>query len=108
MTEMDAADLLIWLLLALQVLTIAAGGVLLARRGKRGVPELDRSVRRTAPAFLIAGVLPLPALLAADASAGAWGLWGFGCIAAALVHAVADTRRDTRASQGAAAAGRMP
>lgn len=103
---MDAAGLLIWLLLALQVLTTAAGGVLLARRGKHDAPGLDRSIRRTAPALLIAGALPLPALLATDAPAGAWGLWGVGCIAAALVHAFADTLRDTRAAQRASAAGR--
>ncbi|MDF3142487.1 MULTISPECIES: hypothetical protein [unclassified Streptomyces] len=105
---MDAAGLLTWLLLALQILTTAASGVLLARRGKRDAPRLDRSMRRTAPALLTAGVVPLPVLLATDAPAGAWGLWGAGCIAAALVHAFADTLRDTRAVQGEGGAGRMP
>ena len=105
---MDAAGLLTWLLVALQVLTPAAAGVLLTRRGKHDAPGLDPSIRRTAPALLIAGVLPLPALLATDAPAGAWGLWGVGYIAAALVYAFTDTLRDTRAAQGAAAAGRMP
>lgn len=105
---MDAASLLIWPLLALQVLTTAAGGMLLTRRGRHDAPRPDRSARRAAPVLLIAGVLPLPALLATDAPAGAWGLWGVGSIAAALVHAFADTLRDTRAGQGAAAAGRTP
>ena len=66
------------------------------------------SIRRTATALLIAGVLPLPAPLATDAPVGAWGLWGVGYIAAALVCAFAGTLRDTRAAQDAAAAGRMP
>ncbi|EKX68453.1 hypothetical protein PV416_04890 [Streptomyces ipomoeae] len=105
---MDAAGLLIRLLLALQVLTTAASGVLLARRAKHEAPGLDRSIRRTAPALLIAGVLPLPALLATDAPAGAWGLWGVGYIGAALVYASADTLRDIRAAQSADPAGRIP
>ncbi|WP_327347452.1 hypothetical protein [Streptomyces europaeiscabiei] len=105
---MNAADLLTWLLLVLQILTTAASGVLLARRGKRDASRLDRDIRRTAPALLIAGMLPLSVLLTTDAPAGAWLLWGAGCIAAALVHAFADTLRDTRAVQSAATAGRMP
>ncbi|MET9849693.1 hypothetical protein ACFZC6_30605 [Streptomyces ossamyceticus] len=107
---MDAAVPLTWLLLALQLLTTAASGVLLARRGKRDASRLDRSIRRTAPVLLIAGALPPAALLATDAPAGAWGLWGVGCIAAALVYAFADTLRDIRAAQGqlAAGAGRTP
>ncbi|WP_079052585.1 hypothetical protein [Streptomyces regalis] len=105
---MDAAGLLTWLLLALQILATAVSGVLLAWRGKRDAPRLDRSIRRTTPALLIAGALPLPALLATDAPAGAWGLWGVGYIAAALVYAFADTLRDIRAVQGAAGAGRTP
>ena len=105
---MDAAGLLTWLLLALQILATAAGGVLRAWHGEGDVSRLDRSIRRTAPALLIAGALPLPALLATDAPAGAWALWGAGCIAAALVHAFADTLRDIRAVQGAAGAGRTP
>lgn len=107
-TDVNAADVLTWLLLALQILTTAASGVLLARRGKRDASRLDRSIRRTAPALLIAGMLPLSALLTTDAPAGAWLLWGAGCIVAALVHAFADTLRDTRAVQSAATAGRMP
>ncbi|GAA3495905.1 hypothetical protein GCM10019016_030060 [Streptomyces prasinosporus] len=71
---MDAAGPLTWLLLALEVLTTAAGGVFLTRRGKHDAPGLDRGIRRTAPALLIAGVLPLPALLSTAAPAGAWGL----------------------------------
>ncbi|GHE49629.1 hypothetical protein GCM10017771_71220 [Streptomyces capitiformicae] len=105
---MDAASLLIWLLLALRLLTTAAGGMLLTRRGKHDAPRLGRSIRRAAPVLLIAGVLPLPALLATDAPAGAWGLWAVGYIAAALVHAFADTLRDTRAAQDAAVARRIP
>ncbi|MEU2266683.1 hypothetical protein ABZ568_09645 [Streptomyces olindensis] len=105
---MDTAALLVWLLPGLQALTTAVGGVLLARGGKHDARGLDRSIRRTAPALLTAGVLPLPALLATDAPAGAWGLWGAGYIAAATVYAFAETLRDTRAAQGAAAAGRMP
>ncbi len=81
---MDAAGLLTWLLLALQILATAVSGAFLAWRAKRDASRLDRSIRRTAPVLLIAGALPLPALLATDAPAGAWGLWGVGCIAAAL------------------------
>ncbi|WP_432198842.1 hypothetical protein [Streptomyces sp. bgisy027] len=105
---MDAAGLLTWLLLALQILATAASGALLAWRAKHDASRLDRSIRRTAPALLIAGALPLPALLATDAPAGAWGLWGVGYIAAALIYAFADTVRDIRAVQGAHGAGRTP
>ncbi|WP_331753219.1 hypothetical protein OG440_39635 (plasmid) [Streptomyces sp. NBC_00637] len=51
-------------------------------------------MHRTAPVLLMAGLLPLPTLLAADAPSAAWGLWGAVAIAAALVHAAADTLRD--------------
>ncbi|MFI2716463.1 WD40/YVTN/BNR-like repeat-containing protein [Streptomyces collinus] len=44
---------------------------------------MARFIRRTAPVLLAAGLLPLPVLLAADASAAAWGLWGATIITAA-------------------------
>ncbi|MFF4954894.1 hypothetical protein ACWC2K_36110 [Streptomyces chattanoogensis] len=57
------------------------------------------------PLLLAAGVLPVPALLAADAPAVAWGLWGATAIAATLVYAVGEALCDlppcTRTGSGA-------
>ncbi len=102
---MAAAFVLVWLLLAVQVLTIAACAMLLARRHRRDASRLARTLHRTTPALLASGVLPVPALLAADAPAVAWGLWGAGTIAAALAYAVGDTLRDIPSPQAAARAG---
>ncbi|MFF3128704.1 hypothetical protein ACFVRD_42100 [Streptomyces sp. NPDC057908] len=61
------------------------------------------------PVLLAAGLLPVPALLANDAPAAAWGLWGATTIAAALVYAVGDTLRDVPPrTREAAQAGRRP
>ncbi|MFJ6479859.1 MULTISPECIES: hypothetical protein [unclassified Streptomyces] len=102
---MAAALVLVWVLIAVQVLTIAACARLLALRHRRDASRLARTLHHTAPVLLAAGVLPVPALLAADAPAVAWGLWGAGTIAAALVHAVGDTLRDIPGPQAAARAG---
>ncbi|MEU2233531.1 hypothetical protein [Streptomyces vietnamensis] len=77
---------LIWLLLAIGVLAVAASALQVHRRHGP-----TREVAVTLPA---AGLLALPALLAGDASAAAWGLWGTTVIAVALTWAVADTLRD--------------
>ncbi|MFD0368002.1 hypothetical protein [Streptomyces sp. NPDC059071] len=77
---------LIRLLLAGGVLSVAASALQVHRR--RGP---TRSVTVALP---VASLLALPALLAGEASAAAWGLWGATVIAAALTWAVADTLRD--------------
>lgn len=87
-------EALVWTLIVLGVLATAACAVHLTRSQRRDAAQLGRSIHRTAPVLLAAGLLPLPALLAADASAAAWGLWGATTITAALVYAYADTLRD--------------
>ncbi|MCZ4508754.1 hypothetical protein O3Q52_11165 [Streptomyces sp. ActVer] len=87
-------EALVWTLIVLGDLAAAACAVHLARRHRRGPAQLVRSINRAAPVLLAAGLLPLSALLAADASAAAWGLWGATTITAALVYAYADTLRD--------------
>ncbi|MCX5173874.1 hypothetical protein OG616_38470 [Streptomyces antibioticus] len=102
---MSTALVLVWILITMQVLTIAACATLLARSHRRDASRLARTLHRTAPALLASGVLPVPALLAADAPAVAWGLWGAGTIAAALVHAAGDTLRDIPSPQAVTRAG---
>lgn len=87
-------EALAWTLIILGDLATAACAALLTRRHRRDPAHLVRSIHRATPALLAAGVLPVPALLAADAPATAWGLWGTTAIAAALVYACADTLRD--------------
>ena len=101
-------EALVWTLIVLGDLAAAACAVHLTRRHRRDPALLVRSIHRTAPILLAAGVLPLPALLAADASAGAWGLWGATTIAAALVYATADTLRDLPRAQPASRTGSRP
>ncbi|MFC9753096.1 hypothetical protein [Streptomyces sp. NPDC056921] len=96
-------DALAWALIILGDLATAACAVHLARRHHRAPAGLIRSLHRTAPVLLAAGLLPLPALLADDAPAAAWGLWGATTIAAALVHAVGDTLRDVPPRTGESA-----
>ncbi|MCX5275387.1 hypothetical protein [Streptomyces virginiae] len=105
---MAAALVLVWLLITVQVLTIAACALRLARCHRRDASRLDRTLHRTAPALLAAGVLPVPTLLVADAPAAAWGLWGAGTIAAALAHAVGDTLRDIPSPPAVTQAGSGP
>ncbi|MGW5582619.1 hypothetical protein [Streptomyces sp. NPDC003857] len=50
--------------------------------------------REVAVALPVAAVITLPGLLADQAPAAAWGLWGGTTIAAALTWALADTLRD--------------
>ncbi|GHG01922.1 hypothetical protein GCM10018777_10780 [Streptomyces albogriseolus] len=87
-------EALVWTLIVLGVLATAACAVHLTRSQRRDAAHLGRSIHRTAPVLLAASLLPLPALLAADASAAAWGLWGATTITAALVYAYADTLGD--------------
>lgn len=105
---MAAALVLVWVLITVQVLTIAACATLLARRHRRDASRLAGTLHRTAPVLLASGVLPVPALLVADAPAAAWGLWGAGTIAAALAYAVGDTLRDIPSPQTATRAGSGP
>ncbi|MEV6326695.1 hypothetical protein [Streptomyces sp. NPDC051909] len=85
---------LIWLLLAIGVLAVAASALQVHRRHGP-----TRTVAVTLP---VASLLALPALLAGDASAAAWGLWGATVIVAALTWSVADTLRDIPAPPPAA------
>ncbi|MFD9288393.1 hypothetical protein ACFWBV_08795 [Streptomyces sp. NPDC060030] len=87
-------EALVWTLIVLGDLATAACAAHLTRRHRRDAAHLVRSIHRTAPILLAAGLLPLAALLAADASAAAWGLWGATTITSALVYAFADTLRD--------------
>ncbi|MFF7643939.1 hypothetical protein [Streptomyces canus] len=93
-------------LVAVQLLTVAACAVRLARH-PRDPARLPRTLHRTAAVLLAASVLPLPALLATEASVVAWALWGAGYLTAAVLWAGADTLRDTpeaRAPSGAPSA----
>ncbi|MFD3920189.1 hypothetical protein [Streptomyces sp. NPDC058595] len=99
-------DALAWTLIILGDLAVAACAVHLARRHRRDVAGLARSLHRSAPVLLAVGLLPVSALLADDAPAAAWGLWGATTIAAALVYAVADTLRDLPPCTRAAAQAR--
>ncbi|MGA5411875.1 hypothetical protein ACPCSC_32055 [Streptomyces lavendulocolor] len=105
---MTPEGFLIWLLITVQVLVIAGCAVLLKRRHRRDARHLARTIRRTAAALFVTGVLPVPALLATDAPAAAWGLWGAATIAAALVYATADTLRDIPANRAAPHSGSRP
>ncbi|MEU1925091.1 hypothetical protein AB0H23_34385 [Streptomyces albogriseolus] len=87
-------EALVWTVIVLGDLATAACAVHLTRRRRRDPAHLVRFIRRTAPVLLAAGLFPLPVLLAAEASAAAWGLWGATIITAALVYAYADTLRD--------------
>ncbi|WP_328690355.1 hypothetical protein OHA74_14435 [Streptomyces phaeochromogenes] len=86
---------LAWILIAVQLLVTGQYAYRLTRLRHRGVREAYRP-RRAASALVVVCVLPLLPLLATDtdAPAAAWGLWGVGYIAAALVYAFADTLRD--------------
>ncbi|MEU6068833.1 MULTISPECIES: hypothetical protein [Streptomyces] len=77
---------LTWLLVAVGLMAVAACGV---RVHREGGPS-----REVAIALPVAVVLALFGLLADEAPAAAWGLWGAVAIAAALTWAVADTLRD--------------
>ncbi|WP_128982802.1 hypothetical protein [Streptomyces roseicoloratus] len=89
---------LTWVLLAAAVAAVAACLAYQRRRRDPG-PWL-------ALVLSLGGLLPLPVLLAYDASAAAWGVWGAIVIAAALVWAAADTLRDTAAARGRRSRGR--
>ncbi|WP_030843849.1 hypothetical protein [Streptomyces sp. NRRL F-4474] len=91
---MRAAVVLVWLLTSVQVVTTTGCAVLLTRRHQPDARHLARSIHRCAPVLAAAAVLPLPALLVADAPAAAWGLWGALTITAALIYARADALRD--------------
>lgn len=91
-------EILAWALIVLGFVTTAACAVHLARRRRRDAPHMARSLHRTAPALLAAGLLPLPALLAIEGPASAWGMWGAITITAALIYAAADTLRDARSA----------
>jgi hypothetical protein len=88
-------DALAWIIVAAQVLATTACAVHLARRHRHDAAGLPRIIHRTALVLLAVCVLPVPVLVAAHASAAAWGLWGATYIAATLVYASADTARDT-------------
>ncbi|WP_181646965.1 hypothetical protein [Streptomyces sp. WAC00263] len=87
-------------LVAVQLLTVAACAVRLARH-PRDPARLPRTLHRTAAVLLGASALPLVALLATEASMVAWGLWGAGYLTAAVVWAGADTLRDIPAARTA-------
>ncbi|KPC66595.1 hypothetical protein ADL29_04065 [Streptomyces chattanoogensis] len=102
-------DALAWTLIILGDVAIAACAVHLTRRHRRAPAGPVHSVPRTVPILLAAGVFPVPALLAADAPAAAWGLWGASAIAATLVYAVGEALCDlppcTRTGPGSGAGG---
>ncbi|KOU59448.1 hypothetical protein ADK57_33315 [Streptomyces sp. MMG1533] len=87
-------DAVVWTLVILGELATAWCAVRLTRRHHRDPAGLVRSLHRTALILLVAGLVPIPALLSDDAPAAAWGLWGATAITAALVYAVGDTLRD--------------
>ncbi|MBC7269367.1 MAG: hypothetical protein H5T76_11685 [Streptomyces sp.] len=82
-----------WVLIAVQFLVTGRYAFRLGQARHSGQTGAYRS-RRAASALAAVCVLPLVPLLATDAPAVGWGLWGVGCIAAALEHALADTYRD--------------
>lgn len=84
---------LTWLLLAVGFLAVAVCAVHVHRH--------HGPTREVAAVLPLAALLPFPALLADDASARAWGLWGVTAIAAALTWAVADALRDIPATRPA-------
>ncbi|HET6355453.1 hypothetical protein [Streptomyces sp.] len=90
-----------WTLITLGALTTAACAIHLTRSHRRNASGLARSIHRTAPALLPAGLLPAPALIVGDLPAATWGLWGAVTIAAALVYCAADTLRDVPGPQTA-------
>ncbi|MED7824559.1 hypothetical protein [Streptomyces chiangmaiensis] len=77
---------LTWVLIAVGLMTVAACVV---RVHRMGGPS-----REVAIALPVAAALALPGLLADQAPAVVWGLWGATTIAAALTWAVANTLRD--------------
>ncbi|MEU8617451.1 hypothetical protein [Streptomyces sp. NPDC048623] len=87
-------DALVWTLIVLAGLATLACAVRLVRRHHRDPARLVRTLHRTALVLPAAGLLPLPALLADEAPAAAWGLWGAITIVAALVYACGDALRD--------------
>lgn len=97
-------EVLAWTLITLGALTTAACAVHLTRRHRRDASGPARSIHRTAPALLAAGLFPVPVLIAGDLPAAAWGLWGAVTIAAALVHSAADTLRDVPGPRSASPA----
>ncbi|MFD8231635.1 hypothetical protein ACFV20_07025 [Streptomyces sp. NPDC059696] len=83
---------LVWVLIAVQLLVTGQYAFRIRRVRHRGVTNAYRSRRASALAAVC--VLPLAPLLATDAPPAAWGLWGIGYTAATLVHAFADAFRD--------------
>ena len=77
---------LTWVLIAVGLVTVAACGVQVHRVGG---PSRDVTI-----ALPVDAVIALPGLLADDAPAAAWGLWGATTIAAAVAWAIADTLHD--------------
>lgn len=92
-------------LVALQLLTTALCASLLHRRHQHGANTLPGSLRGLAPALPASSLLPLVPLLAFNAPALFWGLWGTGYVTAALVYAAADTARDLPPDQSTSAQG---
>ncbi|MFI6850349.1 hypothetical protein OG535_39690 [Kitasatospora sp. NBC_00085] len=78
------------------MLTATASAVHLTQRHQRDAASFPRAVHPTAPLLLVTCLLPLAALLPADAPTAAGGLWGAAVIAAALIHGAADAYRDIR------------
>ncbi|WNZ07670.1 hypothetical protein [Streptomyces sp. 11x1] len=90
-----------WTLIAVQLLVTGHSAFHLRRVRHRCVTKAYRS-RSATSALVIVCVLPLVPLLATDAPAAAWGPWGVGCTAAALVHAFVDAFGDTPSGTPAA------
>ncbi|KAB1148655.1 hypothetical protein F7R91_07585 [Streptomyces luteolifulvus] len=95
---------LVWSLIGLQLLVVGLYAYRRTRLRHRGVPAAAHPVGRTAIVLVAVCAAPLPALLTIDAPVAAWGLWGVGYTAAALVLAFADASRDipSRMSTGTA------
>ncbi|GLW47486.1 hypothetical protein Stsp02_31480 [Streptomyces sp. NBRC 14336] len=84
---------LVWILIAVQLLVTGQYAFRLRRVRHHGMTKAH-PFRGAASALVAVCVLPLVPLLAIDAPPAAWGLWGVGYTAAALVHAFADAFRD--------------
>ncbi|MDI3406847.1 hypothetical protein [Streptomyces cavernicola] len=80
-------------LVVVQLVAVVLCGVHLHRRRGHGADGRTRSLRLLSPVLLATSALPLIPLLAYDASALLWGLWGAGYLTAALVHAAAGSAR---------------
>lgn len=87
-------DALAWLGVTAQVVVVICAVRVGQLRRAGHTFGSERAIHRMAAVLLIACLLPVPVLLAADASALAWGLWGAGYLAAGVVHAIADTLCD--------------